>query len=169
MHLKFCLLARNLLITGAVIGFALAPTQSKAQGDPPPGSARVANINGNLSIQPNGVDGWGQAYRNQPAGPGDRFFTDQDGQSEIQVADTRAYIGPNTDFTIVNFGYQGIELGIAQGSTSLFSDGLQPNASITVQTPNGAVTLTGRGGFRIDVYPDQQSTIVTNYQNWGPI
>jgi hypothetical protein len=32
-------------------------------------------------------------------------------------------------------------------------------------TPNGAIATAGRAGFRVDVYPDQQSTVITNYPN----
>ena len=169
MYVKFCSLARTLLITGSVAGIVLAAIPSRAQNDPPPGSARLSHLEGNVSIQPYGVDGWGQAYSNQPVGSGDRIYTDQQSEGELQAAQVRAYFSPNSDLTLVNLNYQGVELGIAQGSANIFSDGFPPGASLSVQTPNGAVTVSGRGGFRVDVYPDQQSTVVTNANGGSPL
>jgi hypothetical protein len=167
MYVKYCSLARTLLMAGSLAGIALAPTPSRAQNDPPPGSARLAHLEGNVSIQPYGVDGWGQAYNNMPAGPGDRLYTDQQSMGELQVSQVRAYFSPNSDFTLVNNTYQGVELGVAQGSSAIYSDGFPPGAGLTVQTPNGAISISGRAGFRVDVYPDQQSTVITNYPNMG--
>jgi hypothetical protein len=167
MQRKDCSLARILLITGTLAGIVLAVTPSQAQNDPPPGSARLANLRGNVSIQPSGVDGWGQAYPNQPAGPGDRIYTDQQSEGELQAAQVRAYFSPNSDLTLVDLGYQGVALGIAQGSAFVYSDGFPSGQQLAVQTPNGAITISGGAGFRVDVYPDQQSTVITNGPRWG--
>jgi hypothetical protein len=166
MHVKVLSLSQSLLIAGALAGMALAATPSQAQNDPP-GSARLMHLEGNVSIQPNGLDNWGQAYFNMPVGPGDRIFTDQQGRGELQVGPVRAYVGPNADLTLVNYDQNGIQLGLAQGSAAFFSDGFPPGMELSVQTPNGAVIIPTRTGFRVDVYPDQQSTIVTNYSKAG--
>ena len=81
MELKHFSLARTLLIAGSLAGMALAVTPSQAQNDPPFGSARLDHLQGNVSIQPNGVDDWGQAYPNQPVGAGDRVFSDGGGNN----------------------------------------------------------------------------------------
>ena len=168
MYVNFSSLSRTLLLTGLIAGMGLAATSSRAQNDPPPGSARLAHLQGNVSVQPNGVDSWGQADNDMPIGPGDRVYTDQ-GQGELQAAQVRAYFGPSSDLTLVNLNYQGVELGLAQGSANIYSDGFGPGEGFSVQTPNGAVTIAGRAGFRIDVYPDQQSTVITNSPDFGVI
>ena len=165
MYVKHFSLAHTLLIAGALAGMALAATPSRAQNDPPMGSARLAHLEGNVSIQPYGVDDWGQAYSNMPASSGDRFFTDQGGRGELQAAQVRAYFGPNSDLTLVNLDYISVNLGVGQGSFNIFSDGFQPGHGFSVQTPNGAILTAGRAGFRVDVYADQQTTIITNYPN----
>src|SRR5579859_1190463 len=172
MYLKFCSLYRILLITGAGAGMAIAATSSQAQNyppDAPPPTARLTHLQGNVSIQPNGVDSWGQAGQNMPVGPGDRVYTDQQGEGELQVEQTRAYFSPNSDLTLTNVNDQGIELGLASGSVSVFSDGFPPNQSLFVSTPNGGITLPTRGSFRVDVYPDQQSTVVTVWPNGADV
>jgi hypothetical protein len=145
----------------------LAATPSQAQNDPPPGSARITNLQGNVTVQPSGIDNWEQGYSNIPANPGDRVFADQQSRGELQVSQVRAYFGFNSDLTLVSNTYQGVELGLAQGSAYFFSDGFPQGAGLTVQTPNGAVTISGPAGFRVDVYRDQDSTVVTNLQRWG--
>ncbi len=64
----------------------LAPTLAPAQGDLPPDAARLAHIQGNVSIQPYGTDGWGQAASNMPVGSGDRIYADQGAMGELQVS-----------------------------------------------------------------------------------
>ena len=168
MYVNFSSLSHTLLLTGLVAGMGLAATSSHAQNDPPPGSARLAHIQGDVSVQPNNVDNWGQAENNMPLGPGDRIYTDQ-GQAQLQIGQIRTYFGASSDLTLVNLTYQDVELGIAAGSTYMFSDGFGLGQTFSVQTPNGAVTATGRAGFRVDVYPDQQSTVITNEPNSSAI
>jgi len=165
MYVKHFSLAQSLLITGVLAGMALAATPSRAQNDPPFGSARLAHVEGNVSIQPYGVDDWGQAYFNMPLGPGDRVFTDPQGRGELQAGQVRAFFSPNADITLVNINSAGVELGAGQGSFDIFSDGFFPGQALSVQTPNGAITFPSQGGFRVDIFPDQQSTIITNYPN----
>ena len=170
MDLKRFPFAQTLLIAGSLAGFVLAATPSKAQNDPPPGAARVARIQGNVSIQPNGVDDWGQAYPNQPIGPGDRLYTDQQSQGELQASLVRTYFSPNSDVTLVNLNFEGVQIGVAQGSSTIYSDGFPADmGSVNIQTPNGSIGTVARAAFRVDVFPDQQSTVITNYQNSGDL
>ena len=166
MHVNLRSLYQTLLISGIFAGMSLAATSLQAQNypapdSPPPGSARVTNLQGNVSIQPNGVDEWGQATQNMFVGSGDRLYTDQQSQGELQAAQVRAYFSPNSDLTLTNLNDQGVELGLAQGSANIFSDGFPANQSLFVSTPNGGITLSAPGHFRVDVYPDQQSTVIT--------
>lgn len=168
MYVNFSSLSRTLLLAGTLAGMGLAATPSHAQNDPPQGSARLAHLQGNVSIQPSGVDSWGQADNGMPVGSGDRVYTDQ-GRGELQAGPVRAYFGASSDLTLVNLNYQGVELGLAQGSAEIFSDGFEPGQGFSIQTPNGAITISGRADFRVDVYPDQQSAVVTNSPNFGVV
>jgi hypothetical protein len=160
-----CSIARNMFLLGAIAAIALAPTSSTAQD--PPGSARLAHLQGNVSVQPNGEDAWGQASSNMPMGPGDRVYTDpqaagaQAAQGELQAGPVRSYFSPGSDLTLTNMNDQGVELGLAQGSLLVSIDGFRPGESLFISTPNGGVTASGAGAFRVDVYLDQQSTVIT--------
>jgi hypothetical protein len=163
MNLKIASLARSLLMTGSLAGMALATTALYSQDGPPPGSARLAIVQGNISVQPAGMDDWGQAELNMPIGSGDRLFADEQSRGEFQAGVVRAYFGPGADVTLNDFQGLSVQLGIAGGSVEVASDGYPYTGALQVQTPNGAVTTSSRVVFRVDVYPDQQSTVITNY------
>jgi hypothetical protein len=169
MHVKTCSLALSLLTAGVFAGMTLAVTPTYAQDGPPPVAARLAHLEGNVSLQPNGVDQWGQAEPNQPIGAGDRVYTDQQGRGELQAGPVRAYFSANTDLTLVNLNDQGVELGLAAGTANVFSDGFPDGQSLFISTPNGGVTLASRGKFRLDVYPDQQSSVITIDRDGKPV
>ncbi len=156
---------RNTLMAIAVAAcLATFPLASPAQDDdPPPQAGRLSIVNGTVSIQPAGTQDWGQAYLNYPVGPGDRIFTDSDGRAEIQVGRTYVRIGPSSDVTFVDFNSGDITFGAAQGSLHIRTFGLWDGQSLYIQTPSGSSTVTGPADFRVDVYPDQQSAIFSNY------
>jgi hypothetical protein len=170
MRLNLRSLSQHLLLAGISTGMVLAATSSQAQGDPPPGAARFAHLEGNVSVQPDGVDSWGQATSNQPAGPGDRLYTDQQSRGELQAGSVRAYFGSNSDLTLVRNDSQGVEYGQAAGSTVYIADGFPPQNGLAVSTPNGAISTNIAVTIRVDVYPDQQTSIVSNYdRNSQPV
>lgn len=172
MQLKTYSLARTLLLTGSFAGLLLAATPSRAQNDPPPGAARLARLEGGVSIQPNGVDGWGQAYSNMPVGPGDRIAGGQPGRGELEAGPVRAYFNDASDLTLMYQDEHGIGLGVANGSAEIVSDGysgIGNIGSLSVQTPNGAVTTAGRAAFRLDVFPADNTIIITAFQGSGPL
>ena len=162
------LLSRPLLLSGLLVGMALAVTPMRAQ-DPPPSNGRLSHLEGNVQVQPNGVDDWDQAGNTMPVGPGDRLFADQNGRGELLAGPTHTYFGPNADLSLVNYNDQGIELGQAQGAVHYESYGFYPGQSLFISTPNGAVSVPTRADFRIDINSDQNTTIITNARFGSPL
>jgi hypothetical protein len=155
---------KKMLLASAVAGcLMLVSTPSSAQDDPPTQAGRLSIVYGTVSIQPNGTDDWGQAYLNYPVGPGDRIFTDSDGRAEIQVGRNYVRIGPNSDVTFVDANESAITFGVAQGALHIRTRGLWDRQSLYVQTPGGSTTVNGPADFRVDVYPNEQTAIFTNY------
>jgi len=153
-----------LLASAAAICLALIPMAASAQDDDPPAQAgRLAIVNGNVSIQPAGSQDWGQAYLNYPLGPGDRIYTDADGRAEIQVGRTYVRVGPNSDVTFVDFRSDAVTFGAAQGALHIRTRDLWQGQSLYIQTPSGTSTVTGPADFRVEIYPDQQTAIFTDY------
>ncbi len=151
-------------LTTAAIALLIFSIPSPAQdNDPPPQAGRLSIVNGTVSIQPAGAQDWGQAYLNYPIGPGDRIFTDADGRAEIEVGRTFVRIGPRTDVTFVDFTQEAITFGAGQGAVHIRTTGLWQGQSLYVQTPSGTSTVTGPADFSVDVYPDDQTAVFTNF------
>ena len=147
----------------ACLGLIALPLAAQDGDDPPSEAGRLSIVNGTVSIQPAGTQDWGQAYLNYPLGPGDRIYTDADGRAEIEVGQTYVRIGPNTDITFVDFDPQAITFGAAQGELHIRTRGLWDGQSLYVQTPSGSTTVTQAGDFRVDVFPDEQTAVFTNF------
>jgi hypothetical protein len=145
--------------------FTLLCLPSIAQNDPPDQEGRISDISGTVSILPSGSNDWGQAYQNLPIGPGDRIFTDQDGQAEIQVGQTYLRLGPNSDVTLVNDDPTAIAFGVAQGSVVVHAFGLWQDQSLDLSTPNGDARIGAAGVMRVDSMPDQGATIFSSFGN----
>jgi FecR protein len=148
------------LAAAAALAFAATPTRAQ---DDIPNAGRLGYVSGNVSVEPTGVDSWGQAYPNLPLGPGDRIFTDASGRAEIQVGQTYVRVGPNTDITLVNENPSSIAFGLAQGSVHVHILGLWPNQPMQIHTPNANITCFHASDYRLDTAPDQSSTVYTNF------
>jgi len=147
----------------AILGFA--PTLLTAQDEEIPNAARLGFVSGNVSIEPAGVDSWGQAYPNLPLGPGDRIFTDNDGRAEIQLGQTYVRIGPNTDVTLVNESPTSIAFGLAQGAIHVHELSLWPGQALQVHTPNANLTTTDPDReFRVEAAPDQSGSLFVSFR-----
>ncbi len=162
--------ARKLLLATVVavlLTFAAAPSQAQddqyAQDDPPAQAGRLSLVTGAVSIQQAGSDDWGQAMPNYPIGPGDRIFTDSDGRAEIQVGQTYIRIGPNSDVSLVADTPWSLSVGVAQGSVHVHTLGLWQNQWLHINSPSGSAGLYQQGELRVDVMPDQDATIFTNF------
>jgi hypothetical protein len=151
------------IVVPAILAFAAV--SAWPQDDPPDQAGRISATFGTVSIQPSGSDDWGRAYPNLPVGPGDRIYTDQDGQVEVQVGQTYIRIGPNSDVTLVNDDQNAIAWGVAQGSVHVRSFGLWQGQSLDLSTANGDARIGNAGEIRVDVVPDQGATIFTSLGN----
>jgi hypothetical protein len=166
MRLSALSSSRKLLLASAAAALlSLAAAPGHAQPDPPAQAGRLSYLTGTVSIQPAGVDDWGQAYPNLPLGPGDRIVTDVDGRAEIQVGQTFVRIGPNADVSLVDSTPSGLYFGVAQGSVHVRSNPLWQDQAVYVNTPSGSATLPTQGELRVDVIPDQNAAVFTSYSS----
>jgi hypothetical protein len=155
---------RVLLGAMALLAVAAATTAA-AQDDPTAEAGRLSYVTGNVSIQPAGVDDWGQAASNLPLGPGDRIYTYGDGRAEIQVGQTFLRVGPNSDVTFVDATPDRLEFGVAQGMVHVHSFGLWQGQALHVNTPSGSMALNQPGEIRVEVPANNNVAIYTNLGN----
>jgi hypothetical protein len=134
-------------------------------GDPPNRVARISVIQGNVSLEPNGVDAFSQAEINYPLTSGDRVYADNNSFGELQTAGLAVRLGNGADVTLSSLTDNIAQFGLAQGSIRVRTRSLsafngQP-ATVEVDTPNGAILVDQPGDIRVDSYPQDDTTVVT--------
>lgn len=152
---RFCMAA---VLACAAVLFA-NPTSAQDQ-DPPAIAARIAWLTGNVSLETQGAQDWSVAPLNYPMVGGDRIFTDDGARAAIQSGGTDVRVWGGSDVTLTNLNEQYEQIGLAQGSIRVRIYSMQPDASLEVDTPNGAVLIQNPGDYRVNVYPDQQAALV---------
>ena len=168
---------RNLLQVFPAIAAALwlAPSthaqdfSSPAQ-DPPGRVARIAFAQGNVSLEPAGVDAFSQAELNYPLTAGDRVYADNNSQAELETSALAIRLGNGADLTLSSLTDAVAQFGLAQGSIRVRTRDLNapPDANgnpqqglVEIDTPNGAILIQSPGDIRVDSYPQDDSTVVT--------
>ena len=136
-----------------------APLFSDA-GDPPGRVARLSFVKGTVSLQPSGANDWSQATLNYPVTTGDRIYTDQGSQAELEVGSAAVRASEATDLTMANLNDQFMQLGLGQGVIIVSVYDLPSQTSIEVDTPNGALSLLRAGNYRVETYPNDNATLV---------
>jgi hypothetical protein len=143
----------------------LLQAQNDNGGDPPNRVARISVIQGNVSLEPNGVDAFSQAEINYPLTSGDRVYADNNSFGELQTAGLAIRLGNGADVTLSSLTDSIAQFGLAQGSIrvrtrSLYGFNGQPG-TVEVDTPNGAILVDQPGDIRVDSYPQDDTTVVT--------
>jgi hypothetical protein len=139
----------------------LGSTASFAQ-DPPSRVARIAFLQGNVSLQPAGVNSWSEVPANYPMYSGDRIYADQGARAIVQAGSADVRLWGGTDVTLTNLTDNYEQIGLAQGFVRVRIFTLNPGDVVEVDTPNAAVIIQQPGDYRIDAYNDQASLVSVN-------
>ena len=149
------------------------PNQDSSQypnQDPPSRVARLALLQGNVSLEPAGVDTFSAAELNYPLTVGDRVYADNSSLTELQTSGLTIRLGNGADLTVTSLTDFAAQFGLAQGSVRLVTrdlaapDFTAPDGSqalVEVDTPNGAIVVLSPGDIRVDSYPQDDTTVVT--------
>jgi hypothetical protein len=148
-------------IFAALLMFALllALPAFADEGDPPGRVARLSFMQGAVSFEASGENDWSQATLNYPLATGDRLWTDNNAEAEVETGNIAIRMSQQTDLTTTNLTDQLIQLGLAQGVLRIHIYELQPNHTVEVDTPNAAFTIAQAGNYRIEAYPDQNMAV----------
>jgi hypothetical protein len=130
-------------------------------GDPPGRVARLGYISGTVSFQPSGENQWSQALANYPLTTGDRIYTDKDGRAELETGNIAVRLSSGTDVSTTNLSDQLVQLGLAQGTLRVRAYEIQQGNSVEIDTPNAALTLLRPGSYRVETFPEDNTTLVT--------
>ena len=129
-------------------------------GDPPNVVARLSYMDGAVSFEPAGENDWAQASLNYPLTNGDRLWTDKSARAELETGNVAIRMSEQTDLTTTNLTDQLIQLGLAQGTLRIRVYDLRSGNQVEVDTPNAALSIVQAGNYRVEVYPDQNMTMV---------
>ncbi len=140
---------------------------SDQQNDPPARVARMNLAQGSVSFQPGGEGDWVDAVPNRPLTTGDNLWADKDSRAELHVGSTSIRLGSETSLTFLELDDRVLQLRLAQGSVLMRVHHLDDDDTVEIDTPNLAFTVQRTGEYRVDVHPDDQTTIVDVYGGRG--
>src|SRR5579884_1059747 len=111
---------KTLRLSIAAIFAALLLTSLTAQAaDPPSRVARLRYMNGQVSVQPGGVNDWVAATINRPLTTSDRIWTDKDSRAELQLGNAALRTNSETSLTLSNLTDNTVQLELDQGTLNL--------------------------------------------------
>ncbi|MBV9763153.1 MAG: hypothetical protein JO340_21500 [Acidobacteriaceae bacterium] len=144
--------ARKAVIAAGLVG--LFAWGAAAQDDPPTRVARLNYMNGNVSMEPAGVDDWAPAVVNRPFTTGDYLYTDTGAQAELHMDVAVIRMGSQTSFGFLNLSDQAVQMKMTEGDMYIRLRNFSSDQVFEVDTPNGAVTLLQNGTYRFRVDPN---------------
>jgi hypothetical protein len=105
-------------------------------------------MEGQVSLQPGGVDDWVDANLNRPLTTADRIWTDRDSRAELSMASAALRMGSETSITLTNLDDNIAQIELDQGTLNLSVRYLDEGEIVEVDTPNFAYTVTRSGEYR---------------------
>ena len=138
-----------------------------AEADPPSRVARLKYLNGQVSIQPGGVDDWVAASINRPLTTADRVWTDKDSRAELNMGSAAMRMNSETSLTLSNLTDGTVQVELNQGTLNLRVGRMFKGEIYEVDTPNFAFTILKAGNYRFDVDADGDQSHVTVWNGEG--
>src|SRR5438067_1767534 len=145
----------------------LAAVLSFAADDPPSRVARLKYLDGQVSVQPGGVDEWVAANINRPLTTADNVWTDRDSRAELHLGTAALRMNSQTSVTLTNLTDSTVQVQLHQGTLNLHIADLFRGEIYEVDTPNTAFTVEKSGSYRFDVDANGDTTLVTVWSGKG--
>jgi hypothetical protein len=142
-----------LMLSLSWIGVSLAD-----DSDPAGRVARLGLVQGQVSIEPAGVDEWAAAEVNRPVTSGDKIWTDADSRAELSIGSAVVRLASATGFSFLNLDQGIAQMQVTAGTVSVHVRSMSDN--VELDTPNVAVALLGPGDYRVEVNDAGDSTVV---------
>ena len=139
---------------------AMAAAVRADEGDPSSRAARLADIEGAVSLQPAGVGDWTAAMLNRPLSVGDRLWSDAGARAEVDAGDLVARLGESTAFAWLNLSDTVAQMQLSSGTLIVRVRDIQPGQIYEIDTPNLALSLQQPGAYRVEVSAAGDATVV---------
>ena len=128
--------------------------------DPPSRVARLNYINGNVSMEPAGIDEWTAAELNRPFTTGDYLYADTGAEAELHLDVAVLRMGAQTSFGFLNLDDHTVQLKLTEGDLYIRVRNFGSDQVFEVDTPNAAVNLLQNGVYRFRVDPNGTMSFV---------
>ena len=152
----------NIMSQAALLILALPLSDAcLAQDSDPAGRvARLALAQGQVSVEPAGLDEWAAADLNRPLTSGDKLWSDADSRVEISIGSAVVRLGSATGFSFLNLDDHMAQMQVTAGTASFHVRSMGENETLEVDTPNIAVSLLGPGDYRVEVNDAGDTSVV---------
>jgi hypothetical protein len=126
--------------------------------DPAGRVARLGFVQGQVSIDPAGLDDWAAADINRPLTSGDKLWSDADSRAELSIGSAVVRLGSATGFSFLNLDERAAQMQVSAGTVSIHVRSM--GDTLEVDTPNVAVALLGPGDYRVEVNDAGDTTVL---------
>jgi len=155
-----------LLITASAFGqYPYPPPPPPMVPSAPPRvaqrAARVNYISGEVSIAPSATNQWTAARLYQTLTPAEYIWTGKNSRTELTLGYGFVRMSSEASVTLLALNRSMVQIAVNQGEVSLTVAHLFPGEIYEMDTPNATLTVTKSGTYTVDVYPDQDRTVVT--------
>jgi len=145
------------------------PQDSDTDTDPPVRVARMSYTSGRVSFSPGGNDAWVEAQINRPVATGDRVWSDADSRAELSIDNGTWWLGDSTSVAVSNLDDRIVQMQLHEGVVDVSLRSLPPDNIVEIDTPNLAFSLTRPGRYRVEVDPQDGSTLVVARDGNGEV
>jgi len=137
------------------------PTLATAdEDDPPSRAARLAYIEGAVSLSPGGTEDWVAAPVNRPLTAGDQLWSDRDSRVELQMDGSLLRLSSNTSASFLNLNDNVTQIQLSTGTMLVRVRRLDDNETYEIDTPNLAFTILRPGLYRLSVDQSGNTTAI---------
>jgi FecR protein len=148
----------------------LLPAFAQAdEGDPPSRVARLAFVQGSVSLQPGGTTDWIAAPLNRPLTTGDQLWSDQDSRVELQLDGSLLRLSSNTAVSILNLSDNVTQIQLTAGSLLVRVRRLDENETYEIDTPNLAFSVLRPGLYRLTIDASGNTTAIRVRSGQGEV
>lgn len=151
-----------LLVFLGLAGAAAAQSQTTQTPttDPPSRVARLSDAEGQVSLQPAGVQDWVAADVNRPLTVGDKIWVDSNSRAELDTGSAVIRLGSGTGMSFATLDDSTTQVRLTAGTAIVNVRELEENETYEVDTPNVAVSLQRPGSYRLEVNGAGDTTVV---------
>ena len=138
----------------------LLVSPAMAQNDPPGRVARVGYSYGQINFADAGSNQWTELIPNRPISTGDSIFVADQARAELHVGNSAIRLNEKTRLSFINLTDDVSQIQLTQGTIVVRVRALSEREVFEINTPNLNFGVQEPGEYRININPDNTTTII---------